>query len=98
MIPEVLDNPHVGNILRGASIILAVEPRVQLLEALQRSKIAENKTDADLEETINLMTKVRRELDLNGEEDLSRENARKVLKHMLEDPPWNRMSEKHDLP
>ncbi|MEK7098302.1 MAG: hypothetical protein AAB908_00210 [Patescibacteria group bacterium] len=97
MIPEILDNPNVGNLLRGASIILSVEPEAQLPEALVRSKNAEGRSEDDLDEAIRLIAKVSQELELNGEKELDREQARKALNHILADPPFNRISDKHDV-
>ena len=97
MIPEVLNNSNVRNLLCGASIILSVEPTVQLPEALQRSKIAEGKSDDDLDEAIRLIVQVRQELALNGSEQPDREQARSILRHLLKDPPWNGVSNKYDV-
>jgi len=96
MIPGILDNPNLANLLRGASIILSVEPEVQLLTALHRSKDAEESSENDLIEAIELIEKVRHELKLNGEKAPDRSQAREILKYILKDPPWNRISEKHD--
>ena len=98
MIPEILNDPNVGNLLRGASIILAVEPKVSLAEALNRSKIAEERSEADLDKARELILKARVALTLNGEKEPDYAQARAILKHMLKDPPWNRISNKHELP
>lgn len=98
MMPEVLNNPNIGNLLRGASIILSMEPNVLLEVALQRSKAAESSSDDELSEATKLIMKVAGDLELNGEVYSDRVSARKTLGRILEDPPWNRISEKHDLP
>lgn len=98
MLPEVQNNRNVGNLLRGASIILSVEPTVQLSEALVRSRTAEGRSEDDLNEAIDLIAKVANELKLNGGETLSREHSRAVLRHILKNPPWRYGGDKNELP
>lgn len=98
MIPEVAQNRPLGDLLRGVSIILASEPEVSLQDALERSRFAEDRNYIDLNAAQFLIEKVRKELDLNGDGELTRDHARSVLRHMLKDPPWNPMRDKHELP
>ena len=92
MIPEVLNNRPVWNLLIGASIIVHVERDVPLRAALARSKVAENSDDATLTEAISLIERVRAELSpgcLTELESIDGDASREVLRHMLKDAPWN---------
>ncbi len=97
MIAEVKQNRVLGDLLRGASIILAVEPPVQLPEALRRSKDAENIDESVHKEAIGLVARINHELGFNGDEP-NRDRARKILDHMLCNPEWGHSSEKNELP
>ena len=87
MMPEVQENPKVRNMLAGASIIVHTEKDVTLLAALGRSKIAEETNDIDSAKTLDLVDRVRKELELNGGAELNNEQSRMILRHMLKDQP-----------
>ena len=92
MIPEVLNNGPVWNLLCGASIIVHVEPDVPIRTALARSKSAESSSDETLTEAIRLIEKVRAELSpgcLTELETFDGKTAREVLRHMLKGAPHN---------
>lgn len=97
MVPELLDMPRVWTLLCGTSMILSVEPEVEFAAALRRAQIAEDRSDAELDQAISLIVKVRHELGLNGSEQPDRKQAREILKHILKDPPWHGGSDKHDV-